>query len=68
VHLTKPDSKNLVLIKKCNGEFLRKRKSDEIKKEIFGEFHSINRILKHKDSIVIEFEDLSDIDKLAKNF
>jgi hypothetical protein len=65
--LTQADQKNLILIKNCDSSKLSSMSNDEIKK-VFGEFSSVNRIVKKDNEVIVEFLNENDIDLLEMKF
>ena len=51
IHLTKPT--DLIVVKNCEQEYLTSKSIEEIKKEFFGEFKTINRVIKEKKNILL---------------
>ena len=57
------DIDNLIVIENCDENLLRILSLESIK-DIFEGFHSVNRIVKRKHEVIVEFTDSGEMERL----
>lgn len=61
------DIDNLIVIQNCDENLLKYLSVENIK-NIFKDFHSVHRIVKRRNDVIVEFTDMGEMEQLENKF